>query len=55
MGLSCSSVWLHSGYRVCVVHCLDSLFVTDSSRLISGMLMCKYWVAKDTRDPLFDL
>jgi hypothetical protein len=28
------------GYHVCAIYCLDSLFVSDHSRLIAGIMMC---------------
>ena len=28
------------GYRVCAVWCLDSVFITDISRFVSGVMMC---------------
>lgn len=28
------------GYTLCAIYCLDSLFITDPSRFVSGTLMC---------------
>ena len=28
------------GYSVCALYCIDSLFITDQSRIISGVMMC---------------